>query len=192
MTQWFPYLDSAPGDIQSWKRHSFRNLTGWSHRFQRPRAKGNLTQLDVLLWAEFQELSTPGWFERHQGISPEDFFRETHRNSTQACLAVLPTWYITMARRFSQGQLRTGFGCHRSNATSIPCMSLEFAGSDEIWIATIAPRARRHGTNWARGLKLSTGCWRTFTTGLYSELARQLRVQRRGNPRQTHTEATVT
>jgi hypothetical protein len=37
-------------------------------------------QLDILLWAEFQKLSSSEWLRRHQGISPEDFLREPHRN----------------------------------------------------------------------------------------------------------------
>jgi hypothetical protein len=38
------------------------------------------TQLDILLWAEFQKLASSEWLQRHQGISPEDFLREPHRN----------------------------------------------------------------------------------------------------------------
>ena len=38
------------------------------------------TQLDVALWEEFQKLSPSDWLERHQGVSPEDFVREPHRN----------------------------------------------------------------------------------------------------------------
>ena len=32
------------------------------------------------IWAEFQKLSPAEWLERHQGISPEEFVREPHRN----------------------------------------------------------------------------------------------------------------
>jgi hypothetical protein len=38
------------------------------------------TQLDILLWAEFQRLLPSEWLQRHQGISPDDFVREPHRN----------------------------------------------------------------------------------------------------------------
>lgn len=38
------------------------------------------TQLDVALWEEFQKLSSSDWLQRHQGVSPEDFVREPHRN----------------------------------------------------------------------------------------------------------------
>lgn len=38
------------------------------------------TQLDVGLWEEFQKLSPSDWLQRHQGVSPEDFVREPHRN----------------------------------------------------------------------------------------------------------------
>lgn len=38
------------------------------------------TQLDVALWEEFQKLSSSDWLRRHQGVSPEDFVREPHRN----------------------------------------------------------------------------------------------------------------
>ena len=38
------------------------------------------TQLDVALWEEFQKLSPSDWLQRHQGVSPEDFIREPHRN----------------------------------------------------------------------------------------------------------------
>jgi|SRR5215469_12289011 len=37
-------------------------------------------QLDVALWEEFQKLSPSDWLQRHQGVSPEDFVRELHRN----------------------------------------------------------------------------------------------------------------
>ena len=38
------------------------------------------TQLDVVLWAEFQKLSPSEWLQRHQGVSAEEFAREPHRN----------------------------------------------------------------------------------------------------------------
>ena len=38
------------------------------------------TELDLVLWAEFQKLSPSEWLQRHEGISPEDFVREPHRN----------------------------------------------------------------------------------------------------------------
>jgi hypothetical protein len=38
------------------------------------------TRLDVALWEEFQKLSSSDWLQRHQGVSPEDFVREPHRN----------------------------------------------------------------------------------------------------------------
>ena len=45
------------------------------------------TQLNVLLWAEFKKLSPPGWLQRHEGVSPEDFLREPHRNRYASLLA---------------------------------------------------------------------------------------------------------
>lgn len=36
--------------------------------------------LDILLWAEFQQLTPSEWLQRHLGVSPEDFVREPHRN----------------------------------------------------------------------------------------------------------------
>lgn len=38
------------------------------------------TELDLVLWAEFQKLSPSEWLQRHEGISPEDFVAEPHRN----------------------------------------------------------------------------------------------------------------
>ena len=38
------------------------------------------TELDLMLWAEFQKLSPSEWLQRHQSISSEDFLREPHRN----------------------------------------------------------------------------------------------------------------
>jgi hypothetical protein len=38
------------------------------------------TQLDAVLWAEFQKLSPSEWLQRHQNVSAEEFVREPHRN----------------------------------------------------------------------------------------------------------------
>jgi hypothetical protein len=38
------------------------------------------TELDFALWTEFQKLSPSEWLQRHEGVSPEDFLREPHRN----------------------------------------------------------------------------------------------------------------
>jgi len=45
-----------------------------------PELKEIWTRLDGGLWDEFQKLSAVEWLQRHQGISPEDFVREPHRN----------------------------------------------------------------------------------------------------------------
>jgi hypothetical protein len=45
-----------------------------------PELKEIWTQLDAGLWDEFRRLSASEWLQRHQGISPEDFVREPHRN----------------------------------------------------------------------------------------------------------------
>lgn len=42
--------------------------------------KETWTQTDADLWQEFQRLSPSEWLQRHQGVSPEDFIREPHRN----------------------------------------------------------------------------------------------------------------
>ena len=42
--------------------------------------KETWTQTDADLWQEFQRLSPSDWLQRHQGVSPEDFIREPHRN----------------------------------------------------------------------------------------------------------------
>ena len=44
------------------------------------------TKLDTALWQEFQKLSPSDWLDRHQGISPEDFIREPHRNKYSSLL----------------------------------------------------------------------------------------------------------
>lgn len=38
------------------------------------------TELDLVLWTEFKKLSPSDWLQRHEGISPEEFVREPHRN----------------------------------------------------------------------------------------------------------------
>jgi hypothetical protein len=40
----------------------------------------NLEGIGCAAWAEFQKLTPSEWLQRHQAVSPEDFFREPHRN----------------------------------------------------------------------------------------------------------------
>lgn len=53
---------------------------GLSQTLSGPELNEIWTQLDVLLWAEFQKLSPSEWLQRHQGLSDEEFAREPHRN----------------------------------------------------------------------------------------------------------------
>lgn len=59
------------------------------------------TQLDVGLWEEFQKMSPSDWLERHQGVSPEDFVREPHRNRYASLLGRT----VHVAYHFGQAML---------------------------------------------------------------------------------------
>ena len=45
------------------------------------------TELDEVLWAEFQELSPSDWLQRHKNVSAVDFIREPHSNRYGSLLA---------------------------------------------------------------------------------------------------------
>lgn len=62
------------------------------------------TEVDVVLWTEFQKLSPADWLDRHQGVSPEDFIREPHRNRYASLLGRT----VHLAYHFGQANLAKG------------------------------------------------------------------------------------
>lgn len=62
------------------------------------------SELDVALWTEFQRLSPAEWLQRHQGVSPEDFIREPHRNRYASLLGRT----AHLAYHFGQATLAVG------------------------------------------------------------------------------------